>query len=358
MSISIRGAREHNLKDLSLDIGPGLTVVTGVSGSGKTSLIFDTLYHEARRRYLEVFSLGSVAGRLVPAHVDAIGGLGPAVAVGQNLLNRNPNSTLATASGLHPFLRLLFAHFGERACPACGASLVVYTPDEILERLSSLSKRNRVVVSAVLMRGVMGSHRTLLSALADRFAPDDVIVDGAVWDGGNLLAALPHDIEIRLQALQGNQPARVIRQLLDQSAALGAGAVTARWDGGDQTLSSNSVCFRCGMWLGALRPVDFNATCPYCQGSGCERCAATGLPPQAAAVRWAGLRFPDFLALSVDQAWQYFEAASEFASAARLQLEILRRLAALRRVGLALRIVHCSLTVLFSTDHHLVIHPG
>ena len=136
MSIAIRGARQHNLKDISLDIGPGLTVVTGVSGSGKTSLVFDTLYHEARRRFLEIYSLGSASARLAPANVDAITGLGPAVAVGQNLLNRNPNSTLATASGLHPFLRLLYAHFGERTCPACGARLFVYTEDELVERLT------------------------------------------------------------------------------------------------------------------------------------------------------------------------------------------------------------------------------
>jgi excinuclease ABC subunit A len=116
VKISIQGAREHNLKDIDVEINEGLTVVTGVSGSGKTSLVFDTLYHEARRRFLEIYSLGSSGLRLSPAEVDAISGLGPAMAVAQNLLNRNPNSTLATASGLHPFLRLLYANFGERRC--------------------------------------------------------------------------------------------------------------------------------------------------------------------------------------------------------------------------------------------------
>ena len=127
MKIQIKGAHEHNLQGVEVEFGEGLTVVTGISGSGKTSLVFDTLYHEARRRFLEVFELGSPKGRLAPANVEAIAGLGPAVAVGQNLLNRNPNSTLATASGLHPFLRLLYAHFGERSCPRCGMSLAVYT---------------------------------------------------------------------------------------------------------------------------------------------------------------------------------------------------------------------------------------
>ena len=93
MQITIRGASEHNLQDIDVEFGDGLTVVTGVSGSGKTSLVFDTLYHEARRRFLEVFSLGDGV-RLAPAKAQFIAGLGPAVAVGQNLLNRNPASVL------------------------------------------------------------------------------------------------------------------------------------------------------------------------------------------------------------------------------------------------------------------------
>ena len=141
MTIRIQGAREHNLQGIDLEIGGGLTAVTGISGSGKTSLVFDTLYHEARRRFLDVYTLGRAAARLAPAEVDAIAGLGPAVAVGQNLLNRNPASTLATASGLHPFLRLLYANFGERGCPRCGHFSPVLTEDEILARLVSLSSQ-------------------------------------------------------------------------------------------------------------------------------------------------------------------------------------------------------------------------
>src|SRR5512137_2630546 len=177
MNIHIQGAREHNLQGVDAEIGEGLTVVTGVSGSGKTSLVFDTLYHEARRRFLDIFSLGSAGARLAPANVESITGLGPAVAVGQNLLNRNPASTLATASGLHPFLRLLYAHFGERACPRCGAPLSVYTEDEIVERLTELAQGSSVSVSALILRGVKGSHRTLLKALAERFGAEHVRVD-------------------------------------------------------------------------------------------------------------------------------------------------------------------------------------
>ena len=129
LKIKVTGAKENNLKDVDIVIGDGLTVVTGVSGSGKSSLVFDTVYHEARRRFQEVFAFGSPKARVQPAQVDSITGLGPAVAVGQNLLNRNPGSTLATASGLHPFLRILYARFGVRHCAECGEGLVVFTED-------------------------------------------------------------------------------------------------------------------------------------------------------------------------------------------------------------------------------------
>ena len=134
MKIQVKGSKEYNLKNVDVSFGDGLTVVTGVSGSGKTSLVFDTLYHEARRRFQEVFAFGSPGSRLSPAKVESITGMGPAVAVGQNLLNRNPNSTLASASGLHPFLRLLFARFGQRHCKKCGTPLSLLSEDGTLDR--------------------------------------------------------------------------------------------------------------------------------------------------------------------------------------------------------------------------------
>src|SRR5512140_1439974 len=152
MTIRIEGAAENNLQNVDVEIGGGLTVVTGVSGSGKTSLVFDTLYHEARRRFLESFTTASSGLRLSPAKVRAISGLGPAVAVGQNLLNRNPGSTLATASGLHPFFRLLYARFGVRHCAQCGAELAVWSADEIVERLVALSGRYSLALYAPLFK--------------------------------------------------------------------------------------------------------------------------------------------------------------------------------------------------------------
>jgi excinuclease ABC subunit A len=334
MAISIRGARQNNLHNISLDIGPGLTAVTGVSGSGKTSLVFDTLYHEARRRFLEIYSLGSAAARLAPANVDTIAGLGPAVAVGQNLLNRNPNSTLATAAGLHPFLRLLYAHFGERACPACGARLFVYSEDELVERLSGLQQQGALQLSAPLLNGVQGSHGTLLALLLDQFDPRAILVDGAAWAGQALEPSQPHTLELVLSPGAGLLSLSELRSLVRQAAALGSWAVRVVVQGRERLLGRAPVCARCGLWFGELRPVHFNLPCLRCGGAGCQACLETGLDPRAAGVNLGGLRFSEFLALPVEQAQQVFKSFELPAQAGRLCEEIERRLAALQRVGL------------------------
>ena len=153
-------------------------MVCGVSGSGKTSLVFDTLYHEAHRRFLDVFATGSNHTRLSPADVRKISGLGPAVAVGQNLLNRNPLSTLASASGIHPFLRLLFARFSLRYCVKCGHGLSLFTQDEIIDMLLALPNLGSLLVFAPLFSQLIGSHATLLTLLSQKIPPSSLFVDG------------------------------------------------------------------------------------------------------------------------------------------------------------------------------------
>ncbi|MBN1217566.1 MAG: ATP-binding cassette domain-containing protein [Anaerolineae bacterium] len=334
MKIHIQGAREHNLKDIDVEFGDGLTVVTGISGSGKTSLVFDTLYHEARRRFLEIFSLGSAGLRLSPAKVQAITGLGPAIAVGQNLLNRNPNSTLATASGLHPFLRLLYARFGERHCPRCDAGLTVLTEDEIVERLLTIAGQRPVTVLAPLLRNVQGSHRTLLELLADEFGLDRLLVDNRPYHRQSLDPAQPHDLAVEVARLSGSVSAKQAREIIQMVAALGVHAVILKRDDRTWTFSKAPACVSCGAWFGDLEPVHFNSPCPDCQGQGCSHCLQTGLHPEAAAVQWQGLRLTDLLALSVDDGRACFAKSDLPPSAARLQTEIERRLDALARVGL------------------------
>ncbi len=342
MPIRIEGASENNLQNIDVEFGSGLTVVTGVSGSGKTSLVFDTLYHEARRRFLESFgtpSFNSAAGgqAMSPARVGSISGLGPAVAVGQNLLNRNPASTLATASGLHPFLRLLYARFGERHCAICGSGLALWSDDEIVERLAVWAEEaGPVAVFAPLVRGVRGSHRTLLKLLAEQTDIGFLRVDNSLWVGEELDPRLAHSIEVEVGQMAAGSGVSAARQLLSQTEGLGVTAVVARvvQDGHpqEQVFARAPVCFQCGSWFGELEPVHFHMPCPFCEGKGCSRCAETGMHPEAAGVRWQGLRLPELLELSVTDARALFQAAEMRSE--RLRSEIDRRLEALFAVGL------------------------
>ena len=333
MPVSIRGANEHNLRDVDVDFSDGLTVVTGVSGSGKTSLVFDTLHHEANRRFLDVFGTASSSRRLAPAQVRAITGLGPAVAVGQNLLNRNPGSTLATASGLHPLLRLLYARFGERHCPTCDTPVSVLSADEIVDALQQATRRQPVTVVAPLVRATAGSHRTLLASLGRDFA-DVLRVDGRPYRSRPLDPAQPHDIDIEIDRLDGRISARRARQAVEAVRALGVQTVELRAANETRHLASAPVCPVCGTWFQPLEPVHFHAGCPHCAAAGCARCAGTGMHPEAAAVRWSGLRLPELLARSVDAVTALFAAADLPPSADRLRAEIDRRLDALATVGL------------------------
>lgn len=336
MKIQVRGANEHNLNDIDVEIGDGLTVVTGVSGSGKTSLVFDTLYHEARRRFMDVFSLGSAFQRLAPADVRSLTGLGPAIAVGQNLLNRNPNSTLATASGLHPFLRLLYARFGERSCAHCGASISVLGEDEITDQLISLSKRGPITILAPLARGAYGSHTTLLRFLAEAFEPEDVLVDGVPISGKvpKLTPDDAHEISIRLGHWTKKLKATEARHAIQAAGRLGSLALVVDTDKMRINFSRAAVCAECGDWFSELRPTHFHAPCPRCNGQGCEVCSGTGMHPEAAATRWRGLRLPELLVKTVAEVRTLFGEAEMPSTATRLRTEIERRLNALDEVGL------------------------
>jgi len=334
MDIRIRGAREHNLKNLDVQLSDGLTVVTGVSGSGKTSLVFDTLYHEAHRRFLDVFLYGRGGERLAPANVDSITGLGPTIAVGQNLLNRNPASILATASGLHPFFRLLYSNFGVRYCVQCATPLEVVTEDEMVERLVALSKQQPLQLFAPLVQNVRGSHKTLLKVLRTEFEKNQIIVDGKEWDGRSLDSKEPHSIEVETGAIDKTVSVKQVRGVAQRTTALGAGAIRARGETTDVMLTTTQICSICRTGFREVRPTHFNQPCPYCKGKGCERCDGTGMHPQAASVRWEGMRFPELLALSVEEAQRLFLDVRLPSTAIRLRSEIQRRLDALERVGL------------------------
>ncbi|MFX1293558.1 MAG: ATP-binding cassette domain-containing protein [Promethearchaeota archaeon] len=333
MKIKIRGANEHNLKAVDVDIGDGLTVVTGVSGSGKTSLIFDTLYKEARRRFLEAFAVNRDEIKQNPAKVQSITGLSPTIALGQNLLNRNPNSIVASASGLLPLIKILYARFGERKCHVCGAKLTVLKKDEIIAQLEGLAKSETVNVSALLVKKVVGSHKTLIDSLVKEFSPENVIIDGIIWNDQKLDPKKPHDIQIFIGQLNQKAPLNQIRDITQTIAALGAYSLIIEVNSTKNIISRIPACVECGTWFEDLNTTHFKKNCPHCKGKGCKTCSQTGLHPLASRVTWSGLSFLDFLNKSIGKLLSLF-SKNDLPTVDRLILEIKKRLTALHSVGL------------------------
>jgi excinuclease ABC subunit A len=316
-SLYVEGAAEHNLADIDVSFGGGLTAIVGVSGSGKSSLAFDVVYHEARRRLLDSLSLASPWSHVPPARVRHIGGLSPAVALGQNSVIRNPRSTVATASGVHPFLRVLYARFAQRVCPECGSGIEVLAREERLARARALLDGKAGQLLVPLVTRTKGSHTRLLSLLAARFGKRALEVDGVAWAGRTLDAATAHDIRVRTATLARGSSVPVLRSALVAADALGAPVVELHVDGGVHPLAIAPLCPGCGRRVPNLRPTDFR----------------TGRA-ETAAYRLGGLTLDRLLALPVAEARLVLGGLELAPGASRAVDEVRRRLEALARVGL------------------------
>ncbi|MFX0029564.1 MAG: hypothetical protein ACFE8B_10160, partial [Candidatus Hermodarchaeota archaeon] len=340
MEIKIKGARENNLKNIDVIFRDGLTVVTGISGSGKSSLVFDTLYHESNRRLIELFgysrkwSTQRSPYKLAPAKVGSIVGLGPAVAVGQNLLNRNPNSTLATATGLHPLLRLLYARFGVRKCPKCGANITILTQDEIVDRIHHLAAENSIVICSELVNNVLGSHKTLLDLLSEQFSLENLYIDNKKWDGNELDPYNPHKILIKLAEIDSSASIESIRGIVRRGQLLGSNILHIKVGNKIEKITKVKSCVECGTWLRDVEPKHFHMSCPFCGRKGCKQCNNTGLHPLASSVYFSGLIITKLLTFSIKDALKLFEETVQSVSTNRLISEITKRLVALKEVGL------------------------
>lgn len=315
--LDVQGAAEHNLRDVDVAFGAGLTAIVGVSGSGKSSLAFDVVYAEARRRLVESLALSGKRARVPAAQVRRIDGLGPAVAVAQNVLNRNPASTVATSVGLHPFLRILYARFAEVSCPRCGVQVRALSSEERLTVvLDMLADAYILDVDVALVRGLVGSHARLLAGLRGQFAK--VTVDGRPWAATRsgrvprLEPATRHDVVVTVATLQAGMAVADARAILERADTLGKAEVLI---GGAPVLRA-PICSSCGAWVRPLEPFAFH------DGT------------DTSSHRIGGITLGDLMSRSVTEVLEFVEQLPVGSRARRIQDELLRRLRPLNALGL------------------------
>lgn len=277
--IVIRGAREHNLKNVNLTIPRDkLIVFTGLSGSGKSSLAFDTIYAEGQRRYVE--SLSSYArqflGQMEKPDVDTIEGLSPAISIDQKSTNNNPRSTVGTVTEIHDYLRLLYARIGIPHCPKCGRVIRRQTVDEVVEQIMALGEGARVQIIAPAVRGRKGEHVKLLEQIQkDGYVR--VKVDGEIYDIADvpkLDKKLKHTIDVIVDRIVVRAGAESrLAGSLETAFAFGAGLAKIEHNGEEQLFSENYACPDCGVSIEELTPRMFSFNNPY---GACPTCSGLG----------------------------------------------------------------------------------
>ena len=296
----VRGAREHNLRDVSLDLPRDkLIVFTGLSGSGKSSLAFDTIYAEGQRRYVE--SLSAYArqflGQMDKPDVDFIEGLSPAISIDQKSASRNPRSTVGTITEVYDYLRLLYARIGHPHCPTCGRAVARQTPQQIVDRVLELPEGTRFQVLAPVVRGRKGEYSTLLDDLAKqgfaRVRVDgipvelaersevalaryenhtiDVVVDRLIRRDG-IRQRLTESIEAAL-ALTGGTAEVLVMNSSDRKAPRGGAEEPETPDAEGITFSQHLACTHCGISFDEPAPRSFSFNSPY---GACPTCVGLG----------------------------------------------------------------------------------
>ena len=279
--ISVRGARANNLKNVDLTVPRDkLVVFTGLSGSGKSSLAFDTIYAEGQRRYVE--SLSSYArmflGQMDKPDVDAIDGLSPAISIDQKTTSKNPRSTVGTVTEIYDYLRLLWARTGVPHCPKCGKEIKKQTVDQIVDRILQLPEGTRFQVLAPVIRGKKGEHQKVFSDAA-KAGFVRVRVDGELYDLSEeirLEKNKKHHIELIVDrlVLRGDITRRLTDSIETASAHGGGLVLIQRMDTGEELpFSQNYACEDCGISMPELSPRMFSFNNPY---GACPHCAGLG----------------------------------------------------------------------------------
>ncbi len=280
-SIIVKGAREHNLKNIDVTIPRNkLVVITGVSGSGKSSLAFDTIYAEGQRRYVE--SLSSYArqflGRIEKPEVDYIEGLSPAISIDQKGPSKNPRSTMGTVTEIYDYLRLLFARIGHPHCPQCGREISSQSVEQIVDAVQSLPKDSRILVLAPIIKDRKGEYQQIFTDLR-KAGYARARVDGKVFDladGIPLEKTKKHTIEAVIDRLViGQEGAQSrIADSVETALKLGSGIVLISIIEGEEILfSEHFACVYCGISLGEIAPRTFSFNSPH---GACQACTGLG----------------------------------------------------------------------------------
>lgn len=278
--IRIKGACEHNLKNIDIDIPRDeFTVITGLSGSGKSSLAFDTIYAEGQRRYME--SLSSYArqflGQMEKPQVESIEGLPPAISIDQKSTNRNPRSTVGTVTEIYDYMRLLYARAGIPHCPKCGKEIKKQTIDEMVDKVLELPERTKFQILAPIVRGKKGRHEKVFES-AKKSGYVRVRVDGNMYELSEEIKLdknIKHSIEIvidRLSIREGIE--KRLTDSIENALKLGNGLMEVDVIGGETVIfSQNFACPDCGISIDEIQPRSFSfnnpfGACPDCFGLG------------------------------------------------------------------------------------------
>lgn len=279
--IVIRGAREHNLKNVDITIPRDkLVVVTGLSGSGKSSLVFDTIYAEGQRRYVE--SLSSYArqflGLMEKPDVDQIEGLSPAISIDQKSSTRNPRSTVGTVTEVYDYLRLLYSRIGHPHCPLCGKEITRQTTPQIVDQVLELPAKTKIMVLAPIIKGKKGAHKYVFEGLK-KAGYSRVRIDGKIYDIDEEISLdknKKHDIEaVTDRIIISDENKKRITESVEQALNLGEGLVYVYDADNDieYTFSQNFACPNCNINLPEISPRSFSFNSPY---GACPACTGLG----------------------------------------------------------------------------------
>lgn len=323
--IIVKGAREHNLKNIDVEIPRDcLVVMTGLSGSGKSSLAFDTLYAEGQRRYVE--SLSSYArmflGQMDKPDVDSIDGLSPSISIDQKTTSKNPRSTVGTVTEIYDYLRLMYARIGIPHCPICGREIKQQTVDQIVDKILEFPQDTKIQILAPVVRGKKGEHKKELES-ASKGGFVRVRIDGIIYDLSEnikLEKNKKHNIEIVVDRLviKDDIRSRLADSVETASKLAGGLVIAAVRDGDDIMFSQNYACPEHGVSIDELSPRMFSFNNPF---GACKKCTGLGvfmkidvnliIPDRTKSIRQGGIKGSGWAMEGSTIATMYFEALAE-----------------------------------------------